>query len=205
MIRATWLAGARAGVGLAVLAAFWCGPVYAQQEEPTMLKRAAELRVAPDGSGAGLETLPAQAPVTRLAQRQGGWVQVRTLAGVSGWVHMFDLTAPRRGALSVLASAGGAVAQGLRSITSVLQGGSQAPPRISTATIGVRGLEAVDLSQAQPNLAAANQLERLRLGESGAREFAAEAGLSATDAPTLPAPSDQRAQQPDANSDPSRQ
>ena len=43
------------------------------------------------GGGRSLAALPAQTAVTRTEQRQGPWVQVRTAAGDTGWVHLFDL------------------------------------------------------------------------------------------------------------------
>ena len=204
MIRATWLSIAAARIGLTLLMGL-CGPAQAQQGEAAVIKRTAELRAAPSDTGRSLATLPAQEPVTRLAERQGAWVQVQTRTGVSGWVHMFDVAAA--GALPVVGadSASNPLTGGLRNITSLLRGGSAPPPRVSTSTIGIRGLEAEDLARAQPNLAAVGQMERLRQGESGAREFAAEAALAAANAPALPAPSSTRSSLPVRNAEPSQQ
>src|SRR3954468_13689151 len=60
-------------------------------QEAAVTRRATELRETPGDTGRSLAALPAQAPVTRTAERQGPWVQVRTPAGATGWVHLFDL------------------------------------------------------------------------------------------------------------------
>lgn len=205
MIRATSRLRVRAGCRLALLAAVLCSPAIAQQGEPAVMKRPAELRAAPGEAGRSLATLAAQEPVLRLAERQGAWIQVQTRAGVSGWVHMFDVAAAIGGPAAAAESTGSALTGGLRSITSMLRGGSAPPPRVSTSTIGIRGLEAEDLARSQPNLAAVGQMERLRQGEAGAREFAADAALVAVNAPALPGPSTQRAPQSGRNADPSQQ
>lgn len=204
MIRARVRSTATAGIGLALFMGL-CGPTQAQQGEAAVIRRAAELRASPSDNGRSLGTLPVQEPVTRLPERQGAWVQVQTRAGVSGWVHMFDVAAA--GALPAAASesTGNPLTGGLRSITSILRGSSAPPPRVSTSTIGIRGLEAEDLARAQPNLAAVGQMERLREGEAGAREFAAEAALASSNAPALPGPSTTRSPLPVRNTDPSQQ
>ena len=205
MIRATLLPGARIGLGLALLAALLAGPAGAQQGEPAMMKRVGELRETPGDTGRRLATLPAQESITRLADRQGPWIQVQTRSGMVGWVHMFDVGPASAGASDGAASGGNAVTGGLRGITSLLRGGSSPAPRVATATIGIRGLDAEDLARAQPNLPAVGQMEKLRQGESGAREFAAGASLAASTVPALPAPSTQRSPQPGGRSDPGQQ
>ena len=156
-----------------------------------MMKRPAQLRDAPAETGRSLASLPALEPVTRLGERQGGWIQVQARSGTAGWVHMFDL-----GPSGSVAAAGGgapagsnALTGGLRGLTNMLRGGSSPPPRTATSTIGIRGLEAEDLARAQPNIHAVGQMEQLRQGESGARQFAAEAALISATVPALPLPS----------------
>jgi Bacterial SH3 domain len=175
---------------LAAAVSLFPGSAAAQQGEPALLKRAAELRAAPADTGRSLATLPAQAPVTRLGERQGAWIQVQSAAGVAGWVHMFDVgPAGLGGGAGTSAPAGGnPVTSGLRGISNMLSGGSSPPPRVATSTIGIRGLEAEDLARAQPNLNAVGQMERLRQGEGEARQFAADAALVAATVPALPAP-----------------
>src|SRR5881398_118003 len=73
----------------AALLLLLAGSAWAQ--EAAVTRRATELRETPGDSGRSLAALPAQAAVTRTEQREGPWVQVRTAAGATGWVHLFDL------------------------------------------------------------------------------------------------------------------
>ena len=189
MIRATLLS-----TTCALLLAAVCllpGSAAAQQAESAMLKRAAELRDAPADTGRSLAALPAQEPVSRMGARQGAWIQVQTRGGITGWVHMFDVgpAGLGGGAGTSTPSGGNVLTGGLRGISNMLGGGSPLPPpRVSTSTIGIRGLEAEDLARAQPNLNAVTQMEQLRQDEASARQFAAEAPLAAATVPALSAP-----------------
>lgn len=159
------------------LAAALAHPAVA--EEAAVTRRAVELRQAPADQGAVVAALPAQAPVTRLQERRGPWVQVRTAEGATGWVHLFDIgpaAAPGEGS-----GAGGAL-RGL----SGLFGGSR--PTQAGSTAGIRGLDAQDIANATPNPAAVRQMEGLRQGEGEARAFADRAALRPVDVEPLPAP-----------------
>ena len=57
-------------------------------------------------------SLPAQAAVTRTGERQGPWVRVRTEAGATGWVHLFDV-----GPASAATAGGSAAGGALRGVT----------------------------------------------------------------------------------------
>lgn len=176
----------RVRFGGVVLALAWLaagGAVQAQaQEETVVVRRATEVREQP-GESRSLASLQAEASVTRLADRQGPWVRVRTGAGVVGWVHLFDLgTAGSAGA-----SSGGGASGLFRGVTRLF--GKPAPTSASnSATIGIRGLGAEDLAQAQPDTAAVSRMEALRVTEPQARQFAREAGLAAQTVEPLPAP-----------------
>lgn len=85
-------------------------------------------------------------------------------------------------------SGGNAVTGALRGITGLFNRGSSSPATLPTSTIGIRGLGAEDIANAQPNPAAVGQMEALRLNESQARSFAAEAALSPVAVEPLPAP-----------------
>lgn len=188
MIRAT-LGSAATGLLLVLALTGFSGAVRAQQGEPAVLKRPAQLREAPGDSGRSLASLPAQEPVTRLGDREGGWIKVQTRTGVAGWVHMFDVGPAGfgSGAGTSASGSGNSVSSGLRGLSNLLTGGSGSP-QVATSTIGIRGLEAEDLARAQPNLNAVGQMEQLRQSEGGARAFAAEAALVAATVPALPAP-----------------
>ena len=174
--------------GGALLALAWLmagGAVHAQapaQEETVVVRRATEVREQP-GESRSLASLQAEASVTRLADRQGPWVRVRTGAGVTGWVHLFDLgTAGSAGA-----SSGGGASGLFRGVTRLF-GKPASTSASNNATIGIRGLGAEDLAQAQPDTAAVARMETLRITEPQARQFAREAGLAAQSVSPLPAP-----------------
>lgn len=182
-------------LALAWLMACACGGAQAEaQEETVVVRRATELREQP-GESRSLAALQADASVTRLADRQGPWVRVRTTTGVVGWVHLFDLGT----AGSAAASSSGGGASGLfRGVTRLF--GKPAPTSASSsATIGIRGLGAEDLAQAQPDTAAVTRMEALRVTEPQARQFAREAGLTPQSVQPLPAPA------PPASSNPGAQ
>ncbi|MDB5897489.1 MAG: hypothetical protein JWP41_1091 [Ramlibacter sp.] len=74
-------------------------------------------------------------------------------------------------------------------------------PRTSQpgTTAGIRGLEAADLAQAQPNLAAVTQMEAMRQNESEARSFADRSALRPAQVAPLPAPTRSTAQPGNSN------
>ncbi|TWO72350.1 SH3 domain-containing protein [Caenimonas sedimenti] len=151
-------------------------------QEAALTKRATELRQSPAATAPALAALPAQTPLTRLAERQGPWVQVRTAAGATGWVHLFDV-APAAGGGARVGSDGSA--NPLRGVAGLFGGGSTTT---STSASGIRGLGAEDLARATPNPAAVGQMETLRQSESDARAFAGGAALRPVAVDPLPAP-----------------
>lgn len=203
MIRATNHPALRAVFSAMVLAAAMAatlapapGAAQAPPAEAGLIKRPAELREAPGESARGLASLAVQTPVTRLGERQGPWIQVRTAAGATGWVHMFDVGPASATASTSPAAPGGNAATGaLRSLTGLFGGNRAQPTTLSTSTIGIRGLGAEDLANAQPNLAAVGQMEALRQSEAQAREFAGGAALAGVAVPALPVPPRPRAPQ----------
>lgn len=152
------------------------------QSDALQVKRATDLRQAPNETAASVVALPAQSNLTRLPERQGPWMRVKTEAGQTGWVHMFDLGA----AASANASSGNSGAGALRGLTSLFS--KPAQQTTATSTIGIRGLGAEDLANAQPNAAAVTQTEALRTDAAQAKRFASEARLAARDVEPLPAP-----------------
>ena len=192
MIEAASLSHRRTGCqtlrGLLVsVAGAWICAAQAQGD-PGILRRAAELRESPAPNAASLAALPAQASVTRLAGRQGAWIQVRTAAGVTGWVHLFDVGSP--GSPTTTPAQGGAPSgsNALRGLTSLLTGGASGGTTVPTTTVGIRGLSAEDIAQAQPNAEAVAQMEALRQSEAQARAFASGATLVSQTVTPLPSP-----------------
>jgi hypothetical protein len=172
-----------------LLFAVLAGPVaHAQPATPgeaALVKRAAELREQPGESSRSLGPLPPQTAVTRLPERSGAWVQVRTAQGAQGWLHIFDLTTPNA------PSQGGSTATGaLRGLTGLFNRGTGAgsTATTSTSTVGIRGLGAEDLRNSQPNLAAVSQAESLRQDAGQAQSFANAAQLQQRPLVVLPEP-----------------
>jgi hypothetical protein len=155
----------------------------ASAQEAAVTRRATELRETPSDAGRSLAPLQAQAAVTRTEKRQGAWVQVRTPAGVTGWVHLFDLGPPTTTAAS--SGDNSVVGGALRSVGSLFGGGSARPAQTST-TAGIRGLGAEDLAQAQPDLDAVRQMEALRASDADVRSFAARAAWKPVAVEPLP-------------------
>lgn len=154
------------------------------QANAVNIKRATELREAPGESAASRGGLPVATPVTRTGPRQGPWIEVRTAQGSSGWIHMFDVG-------STVPAQGGNTATGaLRGLTSFFgRGSAQAPATTTaTATIGIRGLGAEDIANAQPDPAAVARAEALRLDATRARQFGTDATLVAQLVEPLPLP-----------------
>jgi len=170
---------------LTLLALALLGSLPAQAQDALVTKRQTTLREGPTDSAAAIATLPAQTALTRQPTRQGAWVQVKTAAGASGWIHLFDVgTATEQG--SVASAATGA----LRGLSNLFNRGSAQNQNTSgtTATVGIRGLGAEDIANAQPNLAALAQAEGQRQDAAQAKRFAAEASLSPQAVEPLPVP-----------------
>ncbi len=175
-----------------LLAAAAPGIVQAQQPagEAAIVKRAADLREQPGEASRSLGALTPQTPVTRLPERSGAWVRVTTAQGAAGWLHIFDLTSPNA------PSQGGSTATGaLRGLTGFFNRGTSAgtSATTSTSTVGIRGLGAEDIANAQPNLNAVSQAEGLRQDAAGAQQFAGTAMLSTKPLVVLPEPPKPRA------------
>src|SRR3989344_5292532 len=133
----------------------------AHAQEAAVVKRATQLRDTPADSGASVAPLEANTVVTRSNERKGPWTKVSTQQGATGWVHMFDLGP---------------------------QSGSATPTNTATSTVGIRGLDAEDIANAQPNPAAVGRAESLRVNADQARQFASSASLQSRDVPALAQP-----------------
>ncbi|MCY7306191.1 MAG: SH3 domain-containing protein [Rhodoferax sp.] len=164
------------------LALLLAASAHAQTDTLT-IKRPSELRDGPSDAARSVAALPLQTQVTRLGQRQGPWIEVRTAQGASGWVHMFDVGMPP-------AAQGSSTTTGaLRGITSFFgKGNSPAATTTGTATVGIRGLGAEDIANAQPNLEAVARAEGMRQDSAQARLFASSAALTAQAVVALPVP-----------------
>lgn len=152
-------------------------------QEAAVTRRATELRATPSDQGASVAALPAQSAVTRTNERSGPWVQVRTAAGATGWVHLFDL-GPAGGA-TASADGGNVVSGALRGMGNLFGGGSKTT---TSTTAGIRGLGAEDLAQAQPDGEAVRRMEGLRASDADAKSFASRSAWRPVAVEPLPAP-----------------
>jgi len=177
MLRSPWLSPW-------IFAAVLCSLATAAQaqSETLYVKRASELRQGPSANTAALVPLAAQTPVTRLPERQGAWMRVKTGAGQAGWIHMFDV-----GSVAAPSSLGSTASGALRGLSSFFnRSGSQ--NTTATSTVGIRGLGAEDIANAQPNVQALKQAEGMRADAQQARRFATDAQLAARTVEPLPTP-----------------
>lgn len=172
---------AMAAAGAALLAATGASA----QSADAQVRTAVELRESPSNDARSLGTLPAQAAVTRTG-RQGGWIQVRSAQGATGWVPLFQVVGTGAAGAGAPASGGNAATSALRGLSNVFGSGSQTTTTASLS--GVRGLTEEDISRAEPNQAALQQAEALRVDVNAARQFAAAAPLAARAVDPLPEP-----------------
>ncbi|MEC9340221.1 MAG: SH3 domain-containing protein [Pseudomonadota bacterium] len=141
---------------------------FAYGADSATIIQATPLRTAPEQSAESRQLLR-QGEQVSVLRRQAGWVQVTTTGGVTGWAHMtgLRLAAPR-----VSARAGG--------FFRWFGGGARvATNETANVTIGVRGISAADLAQAQPNLAALAQMEAIPSGAAIGNRFGAQRQLTA--------------------------
>lgn len=167
---------------LAIVAGLVIGQAALAQANTVTVKREAQLRESPGDSAAILASLPVQTQLTRLATRRGPWIEVRTAQGQTGWVHLFDVgTAP-------VAKGGNFATGALRGLTGLFGGGNALAPssRTATSTIGIRGLGAEEITNAQPNPTAVILMEAMRLDAAQAQQFGTMAGLALHTVEPLP-------------------
>ena len=124
------------------------------------LVRQATLRAAPQLDAKSISELPADTKVSEVA-KQGGWIQVRTSDGKSGWLRLLEVR-------YLSASSGGGVLSGLSTLGNVARTGSTG----ATSTTGAKGLEVADLQRAQPD---PQEVARLDAHRSSAEQAAARA------------------------------
>ena len=135
--------------------------------EPATVIRPAELKQEPASDAATLATLAENTAVDAL-ERKGGWTRVKAGAG-EGWVRMLSL---RFGG----ATAAKPGASGLSQAFNVARTGTSG----TQATTGVRGLDAEQIANAQPNPAELAKLQKFAADSDSAATFASQGKLSPT-------------------------
>jgi hypothetical protein len=94
---------------------------------------------------------------------------------------MFDL-----GAQAGAAPASGGATSGLRSLGGLF--GGSGSTTTATSTVGIRGLGAEDIANAQPNPTAVRDAEKLRVSAEQAQRFASASALRTQRVEPLPEP-----------------
>ena len=138
---------------VAVFALFcaWCSPAAAQQ---VVVEYDTALLASPRGDAKVVAQLK-KGTNAELLSRQGAWVNLKTASG-TGWVNAFNVREP------------------------AAPGAARAPrpaARATTATIGIRGLEAEDLKSASFNAQQIGVLERYAVSKADAERAARATGL----------------------------
>jgi hypothetical protein len=133
--------------------------------EPATVIRVTDLKQEPASDAATVASLPENTAVDAL-ERRSGWTRVKAPAG-EGWVRM----------LALRFGAGGAKpgASGVNQIFNVARTGTSG----TQVTTGVRGLDADQIAQAQPNPAELARLQKFAASRDAAAGFAAQGKLDA--------------------------
>jgi len=146
------------------VASLWALTAHA---EPATVIRTVDLKKMPASDAETVASLEENATV-QTGERRGGWIQVRTEAGASGWVKFLALRYSGTGAARPGDS-------GIAQLFNPARSGSSG----SQVTTGVRGLDAEDISSAQPNPAALRKMDGYTVSADEADRFAAAGPLQA--------------------------
>lgn len=169
-------------VGVAVVLACALGSPARGQETSVALSERAALKSSPFSGARTLATLEAGTRVL-VVQRASGWLRIRETSGQTartGWIR----AAAVEGAGGARARGGGGFFSSLadlsRRATSLFSAGRGEPEyRGGTATIGIRGLNAEQLTTATPAPAQVEKLDGFGVAPRDARRHAKQAGLTA--------------------------
>ena len=142
---------------------------------PGTVIKTSELRSAPALDASVKGVVASQATVDIVATK-GGWLQVKTPDGKTGWLRLLNVkpaeTKASGGGMKSLALAGNVVRTGSTG---------------STAATGVKGISKEDLAGARPNFTEVGQLDRYRASPAEGQQHARGAGLKAQTVEPLPA------------------
>lgn len=157
---------------LATLVALAC--VSGAWAQSMRVQKATALREAPSANAAELRRLPIDSHVLRLPARQGAYAQVRTQDDQTGWVRMFDLSSEPAAAAD---TSSGASKDALRGLAGLFGSNARSSDSGTTATMGIRGLGAQDIANAQANPAELARAQANQASEQQAKLFASQAAL----------------------------
>lgn len=146
----------------------YVGSVFA---ESATTSRSTELQEKASADSAVLATLANQTKVD-VMQRNGGWTQVKTGNGQSGWVRMTSLRYESAGPSTAVPTSGGSLLGSLATSGRTSNSGSVGS--------GVKGLDKEDLKRASPNYAELQKMQRFAVDKNSAQSFAQKSSLNPT-------------------------
>ena len=135
--------------------------------EPATVIRATELKQEPASDSPTVSALQEQTAV-EVVERRSGWMRVKSASG-DGWVRMLALRLGGSNAAKPGAS-------GVNQLFNVARTGSSG----TQVTTGVRGLDAEQIANAQPNRGELAKLEKFAADRNAAEGFATQGKLSPT-------------------------
>lgn len=149
--------------------------------ENATLTRASDLKAKPFTDAATITSLPEQSRVTVVGS-DGGWTQVRTSNGQSGWVRLLNVRPDKQG------DSGAGIAKSLGTLGNVARTGSTG----NTATTGAKGISKDDLAQAAPNFQEVKRMDQYRASSKEAERYAKDNRLKPQEMSYLDATDGQR-------------
>lgn len=166
---------------LAFAGLFTVGAVHA---ESALTVRATELQAQSQSDAATLATLSQNTKVDVL-RRSGAWSEIKTAAGLTGWVRMLALKFDADGGSQTAAPAKSS-ANPLGALNSLLSTGRTS--NTATVTTGVRGLSEEDLQNAQANPDELQKAQKFAADKGAAQAFAQRTKLTPSKLEYLPEP-----------------
>lgn len=139
------------------------------QAAQATVTRSSELRSKPFSDAPVIATLAEQSEVTILSA-DGGWNEVKTREGKTGWVRLLNLRTKAGGD-------SGSSLKGLGELGNVARTGTTG----SSATTGAKGISKEDLASASPNEGEVRKLETYRASLKDAQQYAGQNKLKARD------------------------
>ena len=136
--------------------------------ENATLTRASDLKAKPFSDATTVTSLPEQSKVNIIGN-DGGWTQIRTSSGQSGWVRLLNVRPDRQG------DSGASIGKSLGTLGNVARTGSTG----NTGTTGAKGISKDDLEHAAPNFQEVKRMDQHKVSTKEAERFAKDNRLKA--------------------------
>jgi len=136
--------------------------------ENATLTRASDLKAKPFIDAPTVISLPEQSKV-QIIGNEGGWTQIRSVEGKSGWVRLLNVRPDSKG------DSGAGVGKGIASLGNVVRTGTTG----TTATTGTKGISQDDLARATPNYQEVKRMNENKVSSREAERYAVSNKLKA--------------------------